>query len=265
MEHIFKSEFSETERVKKTSHARWHQPSPDAEFHKPQWGKIDKNGPIEAEGEPTASDAGNDDQVQPPIQVPKFSFDEQEMAIMSAKVAALARHSGMEEGFQAAAGHQLRILENIAREVERFAASLTLPVNAIKTELIALIDGMLSALCLPEDDGERRAALCKGIEICLEALRETTPLVVKLAASDMALIDGLLTKFGQDHNMNNIEFQTADDVQPGSIRVTWPGGGMDRLITGRHDALHSILAELAQDNNAATGETTQETGEGAAN
>lgn len=246
---IFDQQFDENKRANKTSVSRWHKPDENREFEQPNWH------PIKRQSKTNPVTKNSDTLVEPdPLPVidhpvppasGEVTFDDQDLALIAAKIAHHARLEGEEIGRQSALAVQNQLLQAIEREVGTFARSVELPIGAIREELIQLLDALLANLSQPEDHEQRRAILIAGIEECLGYLSSPAPLTLHLNEQDAELVDVLLTKLVDSAGEHEIQIKRSLQQPAGRIRLDWPGGGLERVVMGRHAALHSILKGLA--------------------
>ena len=237
---VFDTQFTEAERVNTTKWSRWHLPNDDSHVAKPSWPAMDRDGRELVVPQTHDLPADSPDRSIPaPISV--FAFGEADLAKAAASGVVQGYAQGWQAREQAEADRLVALVESIAGEIHGFLGSVQLPLEAIRAQLSGLLGEIVERLSLPADDAERRELISNGIEHCLQAVAHPGPLRLHLAADDLALLDDVLKdRFGPE-----LEWTVDPQLSLGRIRVSWPGGGIERLTAARHEALHAILDGLS--------------------
>jgi len=239
---IFQRQLDETARVKTASRIRVCPPFAGGVSRNPVWRQIERPG----SGEP-AADPEVDSPALPAGRPNDRLFDELDLATIAARAA----WRGWQDGYAAAdRDHQDRghaLLAEIAGQLERFTASIELPIPAIRAQLVALLDGILGHLEAPAVAPERVQRLRAAIDNCLQTLATPGPLQLVLHPDDQALLDAFADGDGATAIGGSEALTVRADpaLAPGTVRLSWPGGGIEQLAAARQRELHAILESLA--------------------
>lgn len=170
-----------------------------------------------------------------------------------------ARSQGFEEGLAKARetdeARAARLLEDLGHQAVALVSEIKNhkhQIEAQSVELAHLIAKKLAGAAIDQFPGAGAEAIIRD---CLDDLREESRLVIRLSEQDAELLESRLDSLSQKAGYQGALIMLAEpDLAPGSLRIEWADGGVERSTGEVEAAIEQKIAALTGGEN--TGEDT---------